>query len=92
MTAYYALIDAGFDMNFPNPDGLTFLQKLIITGEHLSMNKITGILNTRPVFTAEHLAEIEAKVAFSWVRTQNPIVKQIMTALKEYLVYLQSKN
>jgi len=25
LTAYYALIDANFDLNFPNSDGLTFL-------------------------------------------------------------------
>lgn len=33
LSSYYALTGAGFDLNFPNPDGLTFLQKFIITGD-----------------------------------------------------------
>lgn len=90
LTSYYALIDAGFDLNFPNSDGLTFLQKLIITGEHLSMTKIEGIIRTRPQMTRDHWAEIEAKVALSWVRTQNPVVKQAMSALKEYILHLEA--
>jgi hypothetical protein len=37
LTSYYALIDAGFDLNYPNSDGLTFLQKLLITCPNLTI-------------------------------------------------------
>jgi len=51
------------------------------------MNKINGILQTRPVLTMENYDDIEAKVALSWVRTNNPVVKSAMQAIK---VYIQS--
>lgn len=69
LTTYYALIDAGFDLNFPNADGFTFLQKLIIEGKYLSITKIEGIIRTRPNLSRGDYNEIEAKVALSWVRT-----------------------
>ena len=90
LTCYYALIEAGFDLNLPNPDGMTFLQKLIITGEYLSMNKVNGIIQTRPEMTRDHWMEIEAKVALSWVRTQNAVVKSSMSALKEYILQCEA--
>ena len=85
LTSYYALIGAGFDLNFPNEDGMTFLQTLLITGE-ISMNKIHGIIQTRPSLTLEIYRDIEAKVALSWVRTNNPVVKTAMHALKTYIL------
>ena len=77
-------------MNLPNPDGITFLQKLIITGEFLSMNKVNGIIQTRPEMTRDHWMELEAKVALSWVRTQNSVVKSSMTALKDYILHCEA--
>jgi hypothetical protein len=85
LTSYYALIGAGFDLNLQNKDGMTFLQKLLITGE-ISMNKIQGIIQTRPDLTMEQYSEIEAKVALSWVRTNNPIVKTAMQSIKSYIL------
>jgi hypothetical protein len=52
LTSYYALIGMSFDLNYPNKDGMTFLQTLLITGE-ISMNKIQGIIQTRPNLTIE---------------------------------------
>jgi len=33
----------------------------------------------------ENFDEIEAKVALSWVRTNNPIIKSAMQVLKAYI-------
>lgn len=44
LTSYYAMLESGFDLNYPNKEGLTFLQKQIINSESLSMNRITGIV------------------------------------------------
>jgi hypothetical protein len=50
------------------------------------MNKIHGIIQTRPSLTLEIYTDIEAKVALSWVRTNNPVVKTAMHALKTYIL------
>ena len=92
LTCYYAMIDAGFDLNYPNPDGLTFLQKLVITAPNLTLQKITGILKTKPEISRQDLQQLDAKVALSWVRTQNPVVKQVMNALKQYVEFLEENT
>ena len=92
LTSYYALIDAGFDLNFPNADGITFLQKLVIYSDHLTLAKIEGIIKTKPQLTREHWTELEAKVTVSWVRKQNPVVTTVMSTLKEYVRQLEQHH
>lgn len=69
-SVFNALVHNGFDINYPNKDNLTFLQKLIIEGEP-DLNKINAILQTNPKLDFIHMAELEAKVKLSWVTHNN---------------------
>lgn len=83
-SVFNALVIAGFDINYPNEDSLTFLQKLVMEGQP-EMNKMKVILQTEPTLYPSHIAELDAKVKLSWVTYNNPVVKAAISALKEYV-------
>ena len=56
----------------------------MISGK-LDNNKVQAILLTHPQMDTSHLAEIESKVALSWVRHNRPEVKSAMSLLKNYV-------
>lgn len=87
-TSYYALIDKGFNLNYPNPEGLTFLQKLLMTSNTLTMGKINAILKTRPDITEDDYNEIKAKMQVNWVRINSKQVKQCLSMIKQYILKL----
>ena len=81
-SVFNALVLAGFDINYPNNDSVTFLQKLIIEGEP-DLNKINAILQTNPKINSLHIDELDAKVKLTWSNTSK-IVKAAIARLKDY--------
>jgi len=75
---------ANFDINYPNEDSLTFLQKLMMEGE-VDMNKMQAILQTKPTLNEMHIEELDAKLKLNWVTNNKPVVRKAMSALKEYV-------
>lgn len=75
---------SNFDINYPNEDSLTFLQKLLMEGD-VDINKMQAILQTKPKITELHIEELDAKLKLNWVTYHKPAVKKAMSAIREYV-------
>ena len=69
MSAFHALLEAGYDVNYTSSNDFTFLEKLFITGA-ISAKKIEGVVGTRPVFHLNDYDRLEAKVGRTYMSLQ----------------------
>lgn len=56
-----------------------------MSSEGFSLNKLRGILQTKPDISLQDYEELRAKIALNWVRSEDEGVKSALRLIKDYV-------
>lgn len=59
-----------------------------MSSEGFSLNKLRGILQTKPDISLQDYEELRAKIALNWVRSEDEGVKSALRLIKDYVLCL----
>lgn len=83
-SSFNALLEAKFDLTHENTEDETFLTK-VCKSPQVSVDKIQGIIQTKPIITEQMMQELEAKV-FASKASSKKSTKYALRTLKEYAI------